>query len=351
MGVVRSPQAGRAWGAVAHAHEPARPSRGENAGEDQAVLGASPLIARVLDRIAMMAASDAPVLITGESGTGKELAARTLHRQSGRRDKPFVAVNCAAFPDTLLEAELFGHERGAFTGAVKRRVGRFTAAHGGTLLLDEVAEIPLLGQAKLLRVLQEGSFEPLGTNLTEVVDVRVVSATHENLRERVARGRFREDLYYRLNVLDLQMPSLRERREDLPVLMRHFIQHFTPHGSTAPAVSPRAWAALSGYGFPGNVRELAHVVERAVLFSRGADIDLDHLPPEIAGEAAAAPAGSGPLSPLAVAVRAFEHEYLLRALGATEGRRDRAAELLGISRKTLWEKLRAHGISDDDLPE
>ena len=185
---------------------------------------------RLSDRVETIAQSDAPVLITGESGTGKELIARTLHERSSRAPKPFIAVNCAAFPETLLEAELFGHERGAFTGAVKRRDGRFKAADGGTLLLDEVAEVPLPAQAKLLRVLQEGTVEPLGTNEVTRVDVRIISATHRNLRERIREGKFREDLYYRLNVLDIEIPPLRERRGDLPLLLQYFLNKFTPPG-------------------------------------------------------------------------------------------------------------------------
>ncbi|MHB8874850.1 MAG: sigma-54 interaction domain-containing protein [Myxococcaceae bacterium] len=312
-------------------------------------VGCTPQIARLLDRLDTFAGSSAPVLITGESGTGKELVARTLHQKSARRDKPFVAVNCAAFPDSLLEAELFGHERGAFTGAVKRRDGRFKAADGGTILLDEVAEIPLLGQAKLLRVLQEGTVEPLGANTVVGVDVRVISATHQNLKELIARGRFREDLYYRLNVLDLHIPPLRERRADIPLLLQHFLRQSAPPGAL-PQVSPRAWAALADYPFPGNVRELAHAVEHAVVLSHGQEIELEHLPPDIAGKALAEGQTPAAIPLLAAAMRAFERDYLVRALGLTGGRRDRTAELLGISRKTLWEKLRLHGITGDDVP-
>ena len=189
---------------------------------------------RLMDRVNTIATSHAPVLIRGESGTGKELVARALHERGPRRGNAFVAVNCAAFPDTLLEAELFGHERGAFTGAVRRRDGRFRAAHGGTLLLDEVAEMSLPAQAKLLRVLQEGTIEPLGTNESLRVDVRVISATHRDLKERIADGRFREDLYYRLNVLDVDIPPLRDRRGDLPLLVQYFLKKFTRPGRDLP---------------------------------------------------------------------------------------------------------------------
>ncbi|HVO30425.1 MAG TPA: sigma-54 dependent transcriptional regulator [bacterium] len=310
-----------------------------------ALIGKSPAFVRLLERIQTFGASDAPVLIVGESGTGKELVAKSLHEQSARHDKPFVAVNCAAFPETLLEAELFGHERGAFTGAVKKREGRFKAAHQGTLFLDEVAEMPLAAQAKLLRVLQEGTFEPLGTNTPVSVDVRVISATHRNLKDRIAQGLFREDLYYRLNVLQINIPPLRERRGDLPLLVEHFLRRFTPEGQNVPTVSPRAWAALSEYEFPGNVRELEHALQHACVLARGGEIDLSNLPSEMVGDVATAEKreeGTS-LRPLSAAVREFEHAYLLRALKQTHGRKAEAAKLLGISRKNLWEKLRAYG--------
>ncbi len=319
-----------------------------------AIVGDSPSLARLVSQLDTLAQSDAPVLINGESGTGKELIARTLHQRSPRRGKPFVAVNCAAFPETLIEAELFGHERGAFTGAVKRRDGRFKAADGGTLLLDEIAELPLPSQAKLLRVLQEGTVEPLGTNEAVRVDVRVISATHRNLRQRIADGLFREDLYYRLRVLDIDIPPLRDRRGDLPLLLSHFLHRLTPSPQKPPAIAPRALAALSQYPFPGNVRELAHAVERALVLSRGGEIDLEHLPVEIAGAQAAGgePVTAPALRPLSVAIKEFEREYLARALTQAGGKRVRAAEMLGISRKSLWEKMRLYGIEaerpDDD---
>jgi len=313
------------------------------------IVGRSPNMVRLLDRIATIAESEAPVLITGESGTGKELVAKTLHERSSRKGKPFVAVNCAAFPETLLEAELFGHERGAFTGAVRKREGRFKAADGGTLFLDEIAEIPPAAQAKLLRVLQEGAIEPLGTNAAVKVSVRLISATHRNLKERIAEGRFREDLYYRLNVLDIAIPPLRERRGDLPILVEHFLRRSAK--GDAPAIAPRAWAALSQYPFPGNVRELQHALEHAVVLARGGEIDLAHPPSDVAGVAREPAAGEGGLRPLGPVIKEFEREYLLRALTATDGKKTRAAELLGISRKNLWEKLREHGISDSDLDD
>ncbi len=317
------------------------------------IIGRSPALASLLERIDTLAHSEAPVLITGESGTGKELIARTLHERSSRRNSPFVAVNCAAFPETLLEAELFGHEKGAFTSALRKRDGRFKAAHGGTLLLDEVGEIPLPAQAKLLRVLQEGSVEPLGTNNSVPVDVRIISATHRNLKELISEGRFREDLYYRLNVLDISIPPLRARRGDIPLLLQHFLRHYTPAGEVTPDISPRAWARLLEHPFPGNVREFAHAVEHAVVLAKGGRIDLEHLPVDIVGrvERAEEDELADQFRPLSAAVSEFEREYLKRALAHAQGSRTRAAELLGISRKNLWEKLRLHGISSMELDD
>lgn len=314
------------------------------------VVGESPPMVSLTRLIETVADSDAPVLISGESGTGKELVARTLHGLSPRSEGPFVAVNCAAFPETLLEAELFGHEKGAFTGAHQPREGRFEAARGGTLFLDEVAEIPMTAQAKLLRVLQDGVFEPLGTNRSVQSDVRIVSATHRDLRHRMADGLFREDLYYRLNVLDLHIPALRERRSDLPLLLEHFLSKHTRAGKEPPAVSPAAFAALSEYAFPGNVRELEHAIHRAVVLSRGDTIELGHLPEQIAGHLPGPGDGAssgGGVQPLHDALRSFEREYLQRALRATEGRKSKAADLLGISRKNLWEKLKSHQLNEN----
>jgi DNA-binding NtrC family response regulator len=305
------------------------------------------MMVRQNDRIMTIAQSEAPVLITGESGTGKELVARLLHQQSSRANKPFIAVNCAAFPDTLIEAELFGHERGAFTGAVRQRIGRFKAADGGTLFMDEVAEIPLPAQAKLLRVLEEGTIEPIGTNTPVNVNVRIISATHRNLKKQIQDEKFREDLYYRINVLDIHIPALRERKGDLSLLIGYFLNNQTPPGQPPPTISPRAYAVLAEYPFPGNVRELKHAIEHAVVLSRGKEIDLEHLPDDIVGNVTAPeknPADNGRFHPLSTALKEFEQEYLLRALERTHGKKSEAAALLGISRKSLWEKLRGYGI-------
>jgi transcriptional regulator with PAS, ATPase and Fis domain len=301
---------------------------------------------RLMDRVNTIATSHAPVLLQGESGTGKELVARALHDRGARHGKPFIAVNCAAFPDTLLEAELFGHERGAFTGAVRRRDGRFRAAHGGTLLLDEVAEMSLPAQAKLLRVLQEGSIEPLGTNESVRVDVRVISATHRNLKENITTGLFREDLYYRLNVLNIDIPPLRDRKGDLPLLAQYFVKKFTKPGASPPRVSPAAWRALTEFPFPGNVRQLGHAIEHAMVLANGTDIDVRHLPRDIAHVDEALRTTTTVPRPLGTAMKEFEREYIQRALAQADGKRTLAAEILGISRKNLWEKLRMHGFGD-----
>ncbi len=319
--------------------------------KESGIVGESPAMVRLLEKVDTVAASDAAILLSGESGTGKELVARRIHARSPRANEPFVAINCGAFPETLLEAELFGHERGAFTGAVKKRVGRFKAAHGGTLFLDEVGEMPLPAQAKLLRAVQSGTIEPLGTNQTEQVDVRIVSATNRDVRKAIAEGRFREDLFYRLNVVGIHLPALRERSGDVSILVDHFLARFTPAGARIPEISIAAWQALSVYPFPGNVRELEHAIKHAVVLSRGAAIDAAHLPDDIVRVATTTSRGDQTISPLAAVLKQAEREHLLKALAISEGKRARAAELLGISRKNLWEKLRAQGLSDSDFDD
>ncbi|HEY2511152.1 MAG TPA: sigma-54 dependent transcriptional regulator [Polyangiaceae bacterium] len=321
------------------------------AAHDLSIVGSSPAMVRLLDRISTVAASEATVLLSGDSGTGKELVARRVHALSPRAAAPFVAVNCAAFPETLLEAELFGHERGAFTGAVKKRQGRFKAAHGGTLFLDEIGELPLPAQAKLLRAVQLGIIEPLGTNDVEKVDVRIISATNRDLKRAIAEGRFREDLYFRLNVVGVHLPPLRDRPGDLPLLFNHFLSRFVPAGAKPPEISLAAWQALSVYPFPGNVRELEHAVQHAVVLSRGGRVDVEHLPDDIVKVASATTPEQRAVVPLAQVLKQAERAHLLKALAITEGKRARAAELLGISRKNLWEKLRAHGIAESDFDD
>lgn len=316
-------------------------------GASSRLIGRSPLMRSLIERVETIAPANASVLVVGESGTGKELVARAVHDASTRASGPFVAVNCAAFPESLIEAELFGHERGAFTGATHRREGRFKAADGGTLLLDEVGEIPLSVQAKLLRVLQEGAVEPLGSNRPIELDVRLICATHRNLRQMVGAGTFREDLYYRLNVLDIHVPPLRRRRADLPLLVSHFYLRFAGEGSE-PRIAPRAWAALMSHPFPGNVRELEHAIQHAVVLARGGEIDIWHLPYDLRGDIDADEPASSAFRPLSESMRDFERQCLLVALNHSAGAKREAARLLGISRKTLWEKLKSHQISSHE---
>jgi two-component system response regulator AtoC len=308
----------------------------------QAIEGRSPAIVHLRERIGAIAASPAAVLLSGESGTGKELAARMIHTASDRRAAPFVAVNCAAVPATLIEAELFGHERGAFTGAIKRRDGRFRAADGGTLFLDELEAMPMEVQAKLLRVLQEGTFEPIGTNTAVKVDVRLLSASNSDLKALVAEGRFRQDLYYRVKVFELVIPPLRERMVDLPVLVEQFLREFTSPGQPTPAIAPAAWAALQGHSYPGNVRELKHAIQHAVILAHGQEIQAHHLPGEFRG--ATAPGADRHTASLSAVMAQFERDYIERTLASVGGERQRAAELLGITRKNLWEKMVKYGL-------
>jgi DNA-binding NtrC family response regulator len=307
----------------------------------------------VLERVSLVCHSEAPVLITGESGTGKELVARALHFGGPRRSQPFVAVNCAAFPDTLIESELFGHGKGAFTGAVSRREGRFKMADRGTLFLDEVGELSLSAQAKLLRVLQEGTIEPLGVDGTVPVDVRILSATHRDLQALIVKGQFREDLYYRLKVLHIPLPPLRGRTEDLPMLVEHLVKRYAT--GFHPHLTARAREVLAAYPFPGNVRELENVIQHALVMANGRDIDVDDLPGEIRRhvslpepEAVHEEASAYTPLPLAEARRVFERAYLVQVLGQNRGRRTETARILKISRKGLWEKLRDHGIRPEE---
>ncbi len=305
------------------------------------IRGISAAVRRLLDSVEAAAVSDVSVVLTGETGTGKDLCARVIHERSRRASKPFVAVNCAAIPESLFEAELFGHEKGAFTGADRRRTGRFEAANGGTIFLDEVAELSPASQAKLLRVLESGSFEPVGSSRATRVDVRVISATNRDLQAEMEKGTFRKDLFFRLNVIDITTPPLRDRRADIPVLVRDFLAEISARqGRPVPALDPAAVAALATHDFPGNVRELLHALERAVAMSQGDVIRLCHLPPALGGGRPGDEATHEGIQPLAKAVEQFEQQYIRRALARVEGHRGRAAELLGISRKSLWERTR-----------
>jgi DNA-binding NtrC family response regulator len=330
-----------------------RMQEGRSSTASDPIRGRSPTIRRLLDRVDAAAASDVPVLVTGETGTGKDLCARTIHERSKRAGKPFVVVNCAAIPDTLFESELFGHEKGAFTGADRRRVGRFEAATGGTLFLDEIGDLASLSQAKLLRALETSAFEPVGSSRTVSVDVRIIAATNRELAGEIARGAFRKDLFYRLNVIDIHTPPLRERRADIPMLVSTFLAEIAARqGQRVPDLEPGAVAALAGHDYPGNVRELLHALERAVALARGGTIRLEHLPPEMGAGLpltdAARSSGDEPFQRLDSAVEQFEQQYIRQALARTHGHRTRAAELLGISRKSLWERLRETSRRDEE---
>jgi DNA-binding NtrC family response regulator len=322
-------------------------SGGAIATDRSGLLGESPAMGRLRDQVAQAAASDLPVLLAGETGTGKELCARAIHAGSRRSGRPLVAINCAAIPESLFESELFGHERGAFTGADRKRAGRFDAAAGGSILLDEVGELGLQAQAKLLRVLEDGSFQPVGSDRTVRADVRLIAASNRDLAAEVARGTFRKDLYYRLNVIQIRIPPLRERGADVAQLIGAFVPQIAAReGKMAPSLDASAAAALGAYPYPGNVRELLHALERGVAMTRDGVVRLEHLPAEFApalpsGSASAlGPAGEPGLQPLGNAVREFEQGYIRRALEESGGRKAQAAQLLGISRKSLWERLR-----------
>jgi len=316
------------------------------------IVGDSPPIVKLCDTIRIISGSDASVLILGETGSGKELVANALCSLSARRDKPFVKINCAAVPETLFESELFGYEKGAFTGASQRRKGKIEAAQGGTVLFDEIGDMPLLIQAKLLRVIEERKVDRLGSNEVVSVDVRFIYATAKNLKESVKAGTFREDLYYRINVLPLYVPPLRERREDIPILARHFLDEFSKRsGKTGLSLSPSAMAALSHHDFPGNIRELKHAVEMAVTLCTDGLITLLHLPAEI-GEAGDGDQSMAEPAFLTEQVRSFERNLIEKALAEAGGRKAVAAERLGICRRTLWKKMRdlrfPDVISEDD---
>ncbi len=312
-----------------------------NVREFQGMVSKNPRIHEAFDLIETVAESDANVLIEGESGTGKELVARAIHRLSARREKPFLGVNCASLNENLMESELFGHVRGAFTGAVKDRMGRFEMAEKGTLFLDEVSEIGMHLQAKLLRVLQEREYHRVGETLGRKADVRIISATNRRLKELLGEGAFRDDLYYRLNVVSIVLPPLRERKEDIPILVRHFLRRPPEQrGGIHRDFSPLAMQALLEYHWPGNVRELENAVERAKICCRGEVIEESALPAEIRRRGAGVPRSSRPFGGGA----APEAERLKEALACCGGSRTEAAAQLGVSRVTLWRKMKQLGI-------
>jgi DNA-binding NtrC family response regulator len=329
------------------------------------VVGADHRMRRIFDLVEAVAPSRTTVLMTGESGTGKSLIAHAIHQRSPRRTKPFVELSCGSIPETLLESELFGHVKGAFTGAHADKMGRFLAADGGTIFLDEINSASPGMQLKLLRVLQERKFEPVGATQTVEVDVRVVLASNQPLEALVAEGRFRQDLYYRINVVKIELPPLRERTADIPMLAGHFLEKFAGElGRQIVGFTPEAMAAMRRYPFPGNVRELQNVIERAAVLTRGSTISLEDLPPQVSGEGGE----SSPLvrrlmlgeavlrdadeewTPMTLeqALREPEKRILLKALAANAWNRQKTAEQLGINRTTLYKKMKALGIEGRD---
>jgi DNA-binding NtrC family response regulator len=311
------------------------------------LVGSSKKMQEVFRLIEQVAPSTASVLITGESGTGKEMVARTIHELSPRKNKPFVAINCAAIPETLIESEIFGHEKGAFTGALERRTGCFELAEGGTLLLDEIGEMPMPTQAKLLRVLEDHKIRRLGAKVETPVDVRVLAATNKVPEEAVATGALRNDLYYRLNVFNIHMPALREHKEDLPDLVTALLRDMSEkHGRDVRVVSEAVMNAFQNYSWPGNVRELRNVLERAVIIVEGSVVESRHLP---LGFGQTTPRSSSTGDPSAVhlgvgtTVEEAERQLILKTLEATNNNKTKAAEILGISLKTLHNKLKEYG--------
>lgn len=307
--------------------------------EHLGIIGASPAMKKVFQLVERAAHSDSPIIIFGESGTGKELVARAIHEQGRRKNGPYVQLNCAALNAELLESELFGHIKGAFTGAYRHRLGRFEAAHGGDLFLDEIGDIPLSVQVKLLRVLETQQFERVGDHHPISVDVRIISATNQNLLEMIARKQFREDLFFRINVIPIHLPPLRERREDIPILVSSFIQRLQRiTGKGINGLTPNAMKLFMEYPWPGNVRELKSALEYAFVIAESGMVDIGHLPPQFAqGGAPAAdcrPTAEG----------STEKTELIEALRRTNGNQTRAARLLGINRVTVWNRMRKYGV-------
>ena len=320
------------------------------AAQHKAIVGQSLAWRRLMDTVGQAAPSMATVLLLGESGTGKELIAREIHRSSSRSTGPFIPVNCAALPETILEAELFGYERGAFTGAVQRHDGRFLLADGGTLFLDEIGEIPTHVQVKLLRVLQEGEVERLGGRTTKV-DIRLVAATNQDLRLAVKEGRFREDLYYRLNVISLRVPPLRERRDDIPLLAEHFLRLYGErNGRQLIGISRPAMDALTRHEWPGNVRELENTVERAVVLSRGNTIDLDDLPVEVRSGVGDASDTKSLTFAIGTPLEEIERRVIHSTLNHVNGDKRLCAQLLGIATRTIYRRLEEGREGEVGLP-
>lgn len=322
-----------------------RQDRGKSVFDFSGVLGSSPRIREIFQLLEMVAPSEATVLLLGETGTGKELVAQAIHRNSPRAAGPFVVVNCATLPENLLESELFGHERGSFTGATVRKDGRFWVAHHGTVLLDEIGELTLPIQAKILRVLQAREFEPVGSNRTQKVDVRIITATNRDLEKMVREGRFRDDLYYRLNVFPLVLPPLRERLEDLPILADFFLKRYGEKNRRAAiTLAPEALQTFRRYPWPGNIRELENAIERGVIVCQGNVLTREDLPAalQLQGEWLATGGESEPGLP------ELERQLISRTLERVAGQRQQAAEILGISLDELNLKIRSYGMEVRD---
>ena len=313
---------------------------------DSEILGSAPALKRVMETVASVADTDANVLIVGESGTGKELVADALHERSRRRDGPWVKINCAALPKDLIESELFGHHKGSFTGATTDKVGLLEEAHRGSLLLDEITEMPLDLQAKLLRVLEERAVRRLGGTKSVSVDFRLISSTNRSAEMAVKDGQLRQDLYFRINTVTIAVPPLRERREDVPILVRAFFERYSAkHARPVTGIEPEAYRRLLAYPWPGNVRELQHAIERAVLVTRGPQLTVDDLPEALQRDATA-PAASAiaPSEVPAGSLEDIERASILKALESTRWNKQAAAALLGLRRPTLYSKMRKHGI-------
>lgn len=313
---------------------------------DDTLLGNSPEFSSVIRSARIIAATDVTVLVLGESGTGKELLAEALHRASPRRDKAFVAINCAALPEQLVESELFGHRKGAFTGAVESQPGRIRAAEGGTLFLDEIGELPLSIQAKLLRFLESGECQAVGENAPRKAEVRVIAATNRDLYSQVRQGLFREDLYYRLNVVPLELPPLRQRRGDVALLLERLTAELAAQYSLeAPRYSSKALTRLEGYAWPGNIRELRNFCERMVVLLSGRTVEVENLPQDITRPQGAVSSGPFTLPDSGISLDELEQEMIRQALDRTHGNRSRAARLLGLSRDTLLYRIKKYALA------
>ncbi len=311
------------------------------------VIGLSESISRVFDTIEKVAPTKANILITGESGTGKGLIAETIHCNSPRRDKPFMSINCAAIPENLLESELFGYKKGAFTGATSDKTGLIVMANGGTLFLDEIGDMPLIVQSKLLKVLESGEVLPLGDTKMKMVDVRIISATNKDIEACIRQKSFREDLFYRLNVIEIRVPPLRERRDDIPLLANHFLEEgVSSTGKKVKMFDDSAMKALISYSWPGNVRELRNVVERAIILSNGEKITINDLPQKVRMGGEAGYTVDMPLHPLKVMVSEYEKEIIINALRRYNGNKEVVVKMLGIDLATLYRKMHKYGIKE-----